>query len=229
MKNQSDRIKAEVQDLIDRGQRLIQVISHARSSIEGDVLAEATMWVTRVGHVTQKLYGEKSQHRISFNKALSTNNFYNLHSNWSQHFVQVFGITKAIQHDIDNGLLDDLKTLIRGEIFSDFLEMGEHLLEEGYKDASAVIIGSVLEDGLRQLSVNAGLPLESGSGKPLAIDALNSQLAKSEIYSKLVQKQITSWAHVRNKAAHGEFSEYSKEQVQMMLHFVQSFSSEHLG
>lgn len=229
MKKTGDRITAEVQDLVDRGQRLVQVVSFARSSIGGEDLTEATMWVTRVGHVLQKLYGEKSQHRISFDKALSTNNFFNLHSNWHQHFIQVFGVVKAIQHDIDSGLLEDLRFLIRGEVFSDFLEMGEHLLEEGYKDAAAVIIGSVMEDGLRQLSVKAGLPLVSSTGKPLAIDALNTQLAKAEVYSKLVQKQITSWAHVRNKAAHGEFSEYNREQVQMMLHFVQSFSGEHLA
>lgn len=141
----------------------------------------------------------------------------------------MFGVAKAIQHDISCGLLTDFKTLIRAEVFSNFLEMGEHLLTEGYKDAAAVIVGSVLEDGLRKLSENAGLPLQSDSGKPLAMEALNTQLAKAEVYSKLVQKQLTSWAHVRNKAAHGEYSEYTKEQVQMMLLFAQSFSSEYLG
>jgi hypothetical protein len=42
----------------------------------------------------------------------------------------------------------------------------------------------------------------------------------------LVQKQITTWAHVRNKAAHGEYDEYTKDQVQMMLIFVQGFVAE---
>ena len=34
---------------------------------------------------------------------------------------------------------------------NDFLDMAYHLLENDYKDASAVMIGSVLEEHLRQL------------------------------------------------------------------------------
>lgn len=187
------------------------------------------MWVTRLGQLIWKLYGEKSQHFASYSRALETKNFYTLHSNYYEHFTQVFGVAKAIQHDINRGLLVDFKSLVQAEVFADFLEMGEYLLNEGYKDAAAVIIGSVLEDGLRKLSERAGFSLLADSGKPLTIDPLNAQLAKADIYSKLVQKQITSWAHIRNKAAHGEFAEYTIEHVKMMLLFVQNFSSEHLG
>ncbi|CAM5783875.1 hypothetical protein RFUL19S_01210 [Rhizobacter fulvus] len=186
------------------------------------------MWVTRLGQLIRKLYGERSQHFAAYNKAVETGNFYNLHSNYYEHFTQAFGVCRAIQHDIKQGLLADFKALVQAEVFSDFLEMGEYLLNEGYKDAAAIIIGSVLEDGLRKLSERAGLPLSSDSGKPLTIEPMNSQLAKAEAYSKLVQKQITSWAHIRNKAAHGEFTEYTLDQVKMMLLFVQSFASEHL-
>ncbi|WP_212566861.1 hypothetical protein, partial [Aromatoleum tolulyticum] len=74
-----------------------------------------------------------------------------------------------------------------------------------------------------------GISLVLPSGKPMTIDPLNTELARQEVYSKLTQKQITSWAHIRNKAAHGEFAEYNKEQVQMMLLFVQGFAAEHFG
>lgn len=223
------RISKEVDDLVSAGQRIYRVVSSASRSVGGDDLAEVAMWVTRLGHLIRKLYGEHSQYFEAYERALAAPNFYNLHNNYYEHFTQVYGVVKAIQHDISTGLLADFKTLVRAEVFSNFLEMGEHLLDEGYKDAAAVIIGSVLEDGLRKLSENAGLPLQAESGKPLAMDALNTQLAKADVYSKLVQKQLTSWAHVRNKAAHGEYDEYTREQVQMMLLFAQSFSSEHLG
>jgi hypothetical protein len=81
---------------------------------------------------------------------------------------------------------------------------------------------------LRTLSEQHDLPISNSSGKPLTIDPLNIQLAGAEIYSKLIQKQITSWAHVRNKAAHGEYDEYDRKQVEMMLLFVQNFASENL-
>ena len=218
----------EVDDLVKVGQRLHRSASTASSGIGGDELAELAMWITRLGQLVRKLYGEDSQHFASYNMALSTRNFYNIHANYYEHFTQVFGVAKAVQHDIKNGLLGNLRSLAQAEVFADFLEMGEHLLNEGYKDAAAVIIGTVLEDSLRKLSERASLPLIADSGKQLTMEPLNAQLAKAEVYSKLVQKQITSWAHVRNKAAHGEFDEYTREQVNMMLLFVQDFAAAHL-
>lgn len=229
MQKIDERITKEIEDLVTVGQRLHQVAATSSSAVGGDQLAELAMWVTRLGQLIQKLYGEKSQHLASYNRALATSSFYTLHSNYYEHFTQVFGIAKAIQHDIRHGLLVDFKILVQAEVFADFLEMGEYLLNEGYKDAAAVIIGSVLEDGLRKLSERAGLSLLADSGKQLTIEPLNSQLAKADVYSKLVQKQITSWAHIRNKAAHGEYTEYTQEQVRMMLLFVQNFSGEHLA
>jgi uncharacterized protein (DUF2164 family) len=222
------RITAEIDDLVQVGQRIHRNASAASDGIEGDELAELAMWVTRLGQLVRKLYGEKSQHFASYSQALATNNFYNIHSNYYGHFTQVFGVAKAVQHDVKNGLLVSLRSLAQAEVFADFLEMGEHLLNEGYKDAAAVIIGTVLEDGLRKLSERTGLALSAESGKSLTIEPLNTQLAKANVYSKLVQKQITSWAYVRNKAAHGEFKEYSLDQVKMMLLFVQGFTSDHL-
>jgi hypothetical protein len=106
--------------------------------------------------------------------------------------------------------------------------MGEYLLREGYKDAAAVILGAVLEDTLRKLAIKHSIPLTSTSGKSLTIDPINTELARVQAYSKLIQKQITTWAHLRNNAAHGQYSEYKKEQVEMMLIFVQSFCSDYL-
>jgi hypothetical protein len=40
---------------------------------------------------------------------------------------------------------------VAAEVFTDFIEMAEHLLEQGYKDPAAVVAGSVLEEHLRQL------------------------------------------------------------------------------
>lgn len=223
------RMVAEVDDLVQVGKRLHSIASSSSSSLGGEELAEVAMWVTRLGQLIRKLYGEESQHFSSYQKALSTDGFYALHSNYYEHFTQVYGVAKAIQHDFEKGLLADFKSLVQADVFADFLEMGEYLLDEGYKDAAAVIIGSVLEDGLRKSSERNFLPLVSDSGKRLTIEPLNAQLAKAGVYSKLVQKQITSWAHLRNRAAHGEFGEYTIEEVRMMLLFVQSFSSEHLA
>ncbi len=61
------------------------------------------------------------------------------------------GILSAAREELAGGWLTTTKGLVSAEIFSDFLEMAQHLLEEGYKDPAAVMAGSVLEEHLRQL------------------------------------------------------------------------------
>jgi hypothetical protein len=220
------RIVTEINDLVASGGKINQLVSVAERHTDSETLANVAMWVTRLGQLIRKLYGERSQHFDSYSAAAGANNFYGLYKNHHSHFTQMLGVARAIKHEIENDLVGDFKALVQAEVFADFLEMGDHLLREGYKDAAAVIIGSVLEDRLRTLSSSLSLPLANESGKPFTIEPLNMQLAKSDAYSKLVQKQITTWAHVRNKAAHGQYDEYTKEQVQMMLIFVQGFVAE---
>jgi hypothetical protein len=222
------RISTEIDDLVVTGRKFNEHVTSSNDDIKGEQLAQISMWVTRLGQLVRKLYGEQSQHFFSYKSAHESPNFYKLSQYNYRQFTQMLGIAQAVQHEIENGLLVDLKSLAQGEVFADFLDMGEHLLNGGYKDAAAVIVGTVLEDGLRRLSTRLGLPTTSDEGKSITIDPLNNQLAKHNAYSKLVQKQITTWAHVRNKAAHGEYAEYTKEQVQMMLVFVQSFTADYL-
>jgi len=127
---------------------------------------------------------------------------------------------------MDAGLLVDLRRLLQADIFADFLEMAEHLLTEGFKDAAAVLIGGVLEDTLRRLSQSKELSVINSQGKPLTIDPMNVGLAKADVYQALTKKQITSWADLRNNAAHGNYSKYTASEVKEMLLFVQRFSAD---
>jgi hypothetical protein len=51
-------------------------------------------------------------------------------------------------------------------------------------------------------------------------------LAKAGIYSPLTKKQVTSWADLRNNAAHGDYSKYTADEVKQMLLFVQRFCAD---
>ena len=222
-------IKNEINSLVTLGGQTVQLASRASSSLAGNDLASVSSWVTRLGQLVRKLYGDNSQHFDNYNRAISIDNFYTINSNWYGHISQVHGIALTVKHDIENDLLGSIKGLLQADIFADFLEIGEHLLDEGYKDAAAVTIGAVLEDGLRKLCIINGIEILKPNGSPLTIEPLNTELARQIVYSKLTQKQVTSWAHIRNKAAHGEYGEYDTAQVQMMLLFVQSFAEQHLS
>ncbi|WBL23837.1 HEPN domain-containing protein [Zunongwangia sp. HRR-M8] len=106
--------------------------------------------------------------------------------------------------------------------------MAEHLLEENYKDPAAVMIGSVLEEHLKQLCQKESIEtfiIKNDKKIPKKADRLNSELASNNCYNKLDQKSITSWLDLRNKAAHGHYSEYSIEQVNLMYQGVLNFIS----
>jgi hypothetical protein len=135
-------------------------------------------------------------------------------------------IIRSIHNEISGGWLTSVKGLITAEVFSDFFEMSEHMLSNGYKDAAAVIVGSTLEEHLRQLCVRHSIETTIKKGDAdvaKSADALNADLAKAVAYNKLDQKNVTAWLDLRNKAAHGLYDQYNREQVETMLRGVGEF------
>jgi hypothetical protein len=134
------------------------------------------------------------------------------------------GILKALKEDLELGFLTRIKDLISAEIFTDFIEMAQHLLDNSYKDPAASLLGAVLENGLRQLAQKHGVNVKSGDD----IGSLNTKLADKEIYNRLIQKQIQAWKAIRDSADHGKFNDYKAESVKSMLEGVQRFLTENL-
>ena len=141
------------------------------------------------------------------------------------------GMLNALRYEYEMGYIDSFEELLLADIFADFLEMAEHLLENGYKDASAVIVGSVLEQHLRKLAIKNDIDVKfenkKGELEPKKASRLNDDLKKEEIYTKLEHKQVTTWLNIRNDAAHGNYDAYEKENVSLMLQgvtfFIQKF------
>ena len=134
------------------------------------------------------------------------------------------GILTALKEDIELGFLTKVRDLVSAEIFTDFIEMAQHLLDNNYKDSAASLIGAVLENGLRQIAQKHSVDIKSGND----IGSLNTKLADKEVYNRLVQKQIQAWKAIRNSADHGKFSEYKAEDVKSMLEGAQRFLTENL-
>lgn len=133
-------------------------------------------------------------------------------------------ILRALKEDILGGYITDVKTLISAEVFDDFLDMADHLLECGYKDPVASLCGAVLENGLGRIAANADIELRPIEG----LSSLNSKCLKAEIYSRLLHLKIQTWTDIRNNADHGQFNEYSESNVHDMLKGVRQFLEDHL-
>ena len=136
------------------------------------------------------------------------------------------GIARALLSDIRNGYLKSVEELLHSNVFRDFLGMAAHLLDCGYKDAAAVLTGGTLEVHLRQLCSKHSISTER-SGKAKKADELNAELVKQGAYSKLDQKNVTAWLGLRNDAAHGHYSAYTKDQVALLLQSVRDFITRH--
>ena len=136
------------------------------------------------------------------------------------------GIAKALISDIRNGYLQSVEELLHGNVFGDYLEMAMHLLDNNYKDAAAVLTGGTLEVHLKNVCSKHNISTER-SGKVKKADELNAELVKQGAYSKLDQKNVTAWLGLRNDAAHGHYSEYTKDQVALLLQSVRDFITRH--
>lgn len=218
----------EIEDLVRTGEKLAADASVSDSSLGHERVQELMSITTRGGQLIVRLYGSDSQYFQTFKSVMEDKNFAMMHSGYYKHVASVVGIFKGIEHDIKSGMLTNFRSLIQAEIFADFLDMAEHLYRENYKDAAAVLLGAILEDSLRKVAEVNRVDTLNSKGKPLTIDPLNAALARRGVYNALVQKQITSWANLRNDAAHGHFDRYDSDQVQQMLIFVQKFCANFL-
>jgi len=224
-----DRLIAEVNDLVESAGRLSRDAAVSGTELGPARVEELTAIAARGGQLILRLYGVGSQYDRNFQAILATPHFTMMHSNYYQHVSQLAGILQGAKHDLEAGMLFDIRRLVQAEVFVDFIEMSEYLLDQGYKDASAVLLGAVLEDSLRKLAESNGVPTNGSNGRPLTMDPLNAGLAKSGVYGQLIQKQVTSWANLRNDAAHGNSDAYDADQVRQMLLFVQKFCGDYLG
>lgn len=130
-----------------------------------------------------------------------------------------------LRSDVANGYLRRQADLIAAEVFGDFLDMAEHLLDRDYYQPAASVIGAVLEDGLRRLAQGNDVSVRKGDD----IGALNSRLAEKGVYSNLVRKQVAVWGDIRNKADHAEWTEFGAADVRDMYTGVTRFMAERLG
>ncbi len=208
-------LENRVQQLIEKGQ---QTQGTRKNSGDGrDYVENRPFSEFRAASLSflERTFGSRHQFTLEFSEKVT--------QLYPDHVEDGLGILAAAKNEIQGGWLFTTKEIVSAEILSDFIEMAICLLGEQCKEAAAVMGGSVLEEHLRQLCNKHGKIVRSGKSVPKKADSLNSELASANIYTKLDQKSVTAWLDLRNKAAHGEYSEYSTEQVELMLNGVTDF------
>jgi hypothetical protein len=180
---------------------------------------EFLKWRVQVRHLIAAVCGAESEHFRSLDQvdkaAFVGDTNYGV-------FRRVNAVLLAAKEDYEGGYLKTVRNLIQADVFDAELEQAEELLASGYKTPAALIAGIVLETSLRQVCKDHGLP----TGK---LDKMNADLAKAGVYNKLVQKQITALADIRNNAAHGHSDQFDERDVTNMIRNVRDLVATRLS
>jgi hypothetical protein len=188
--------------------------------------AEFVEWRTSVSSVLDVVVPPGSIHRKAVDAFPELSN--ELH-------IREYGSSflKAVRNDFDQGLFENLASEVDAEISAEYLSQAESLLafsrpEDKGEVAAAVIAGAVLEHGLRSICsmLNPEEPITSG-GKTLALNGLIDAVKKRKVFNELTAKELRGWAAIRNAAAHGNFEEFNRSQVESMVQGITYFLVRH--
>ena len=143
--------------------------------------------------------------------------------------VYAFDNFNALIRSFLNSVEDDLiskashERKIKIEVVGEFLDQAEGLLQDNkfHPAVSSVLIGASLEEFLRNWVFDENISMEN---KKLGIDTYATQLKSFGLIDKQDYKDITSWAGLRNDAAHGHWDLVNdKEKIGLMLQGVSLF------
>ena len=214
------------QKIIDRIKQLVEKAGKVKAThtpnpsnvvgfptLDTDIFSE---WKVSVENLIIKTSGKESPYHEAFSKTVKRA--------YSSDVDSGIGILRGLKEDIEQGFLVSVQELVKAEVFTDFLDMAQHLLDNNYKDPAASLTGAVLENGLKDIAAKSDVSFSGSDG----LDAINKKLAVKGVYSALVQKQVDVWRTIRNSADHGKFSEYTLEDVKVMKSGVESFLAKHI-
>lgn len=177
--------------------------------------ADVAGWTASAESLLLSVLGEGSPHLQALRVARDA------FSGYESDFDRLRAILAAAREDYVGGYLFTMRALVKAEVLDDALVQAEALLHSNFKDPACILIGVALEVTIKELIRQAALP----EGK---LEKMNADLCKAAKYNLAKQKQITAWADLRNKAAHGDWSDYSLDDIKEMFSGVQRFIADYL-
>lgn len=165
-------------------------------------------WATSAQNLLVRVVGVESVHYRNFTNLMGD------FAGYESTFEGCRAVFAAAQEDYLGGYLFNLRALVKAEVLADAFAQARELLKAGYKDPACVVCRVALEVVLKELAGRHAIAL----GK---LDRMNADLCKAGVYNMVKQKQITAWADIGNKAAHGQWDEYDEQDARAMLDGVE--------
>ncbi len=147
----------------------------------------------------------------------------------------LLGYVKGVKASYEAGMFFSLSAIIEANIASDYMGQAEQLLGEGIPGQfdhvpAAVLAGAVFEDALRRLCQRQTPPISlmNANGTRKTLEPLITDLQQASAFNKAKADLYRFWAKTRNYAAHGEFSQFRRQDVDDMIAGIKRFLAEHM-
>ena len=210
----TQKILDRFSSLVNEGNLIYKKFESSGSGYNAELNSDFIDWQMKSKNIFNITCGEESHYLSQFKT--------NLKAGMGDTNISILNrlipILRAAEDDLKNGFLITIKQLVQADVFDSELEQAKSLLQNGYKNAAAVIAGTVLETAIKEICLNNGIELDRKK-----LTHLNDELAKAGIYNKLQQKQITALADIRNNAAHGDYDQFTQEHVERMIEDIEKF------
>ena len=226
--------------LIQEGERIYQIVQKIKTSLgivskslpskfqdiqETEALNKFREWIVNYESLLDQVIPANNIHRRLIERE---EKFYNSTSRLAEYLSRL----KGLREDFDQGFLGDLTLQIEAEVAADYMGQAEQLLAEGQTGQyDHVPAGAVLEKGLRTLcsKQTPPIPVVHDKGYPFTMNRLIDDLRKVNAFNEPNAKHLRAWADIRNAAAHGQFGEFTRTQVEGMIKGVSDFLATHIA
>ena len=210
------RYAERIKELVLEGQEIskLEKPSSVGSFIQGADQIRVNAWNTNVRNIIETTFGKTSSQFYLLDKE-TNDGTKSLENDFD--IYPIVGILQGAVSDLENGFLTGQEFIIAGDIFNDVLEQAKYLNQNNHKDPAAVLARVVIEDALKRIARVENV------NDSMKASQINDELKKIERYAQPHWRQIQAWLDMGNAAAHGNFDQYSQNDVQRMIEDIERF------
>ena len=182
--------------------------------VDGEFVDDEALvnWKVKARSLLSSACGSSSEHYRCFVAAEQASAYQTTYED----LARMKAVFLAAKEDLEGGHIKSVQSLVQADAFTSELEQARELLLDNCVTAAAVIAGVVLETTLRILCLKHSIRVSK-------LDKMNLALAQAGHYDPMVQKQITTWAGIRNNAVRGQADAFSHEDIESMIEGVEHF------
>lgn len=139
----------------------------------------------------------------------------------------LYGIVQSLKHHIEASGLSTFREYEHAVLYELLLAEAEQLLDEGRKDAAAVLVGGVVVVHLWQLADKHDVvtPAAEVATGPASPERLNDALAQS-VYGRVEHQRIASWLTIWQRATQLAYGAYDHGHVMLAVQAIRAFLSQ---